>query len=193
MRVFLLEEPSMKAFLEVLVERFFPNWHHNNRVKFFNFEGKHDMQKRLSQFVRNFKKSYNNTKFIILMDQDNKICTEVKSKLSNLSSQGGEDSPLIRIVCQSLESWYLGDLQTVEELTKIKLARFQEQQRFRQPDTIPDPKQTLKTRIKRYMPIQFAKEFGRKFTPENNNSYSFQIFYKSLNSLFLQDLSAGVH
>jgi hypothetical protein len=193
MNVFLLEEPSIKVFLEVCIERFFPTLVHSAQVKFISFEGKHDMKKQLSRFIRNYKRAFHDTRFIILMDQDNKACTEVKATLSRLSKEGGDNNPLIRIVCQSLESWYLGDLSTVQELTHIKLSHLQEKKRFREPDATPDPKQTLKAYIKHYPPINFAKEFAGHFTPERNKSHSFQVLYASLNELFSQNTSGGAH
>lgn len=61
--------------------------------------------------------------FIVMRDQDSGDCYQIKDRLLNLSREAGRPNALVRIACKELESFYLGDLNAVEQgLGKVRIS-----------------------------------------------------------------------
>ncbi|MDJ0598239.1 MAG: DUF4276 family protein [Crocosphaera sp.] len=185
--VFLLEEPSMKALLEVLLPRIIPN-----EIRFICLvhEGKQDLEKSIPRKL----KAWNTpAKFIIIRDQDSGNCLKIKEQLYDLCEQSERSDTLIRIVCHELESWFLGDLSAVEKAFKLKigqLSRKQNNQKYRDPDQLNSAKQELKKLVNNYQQISGAKKIGQYLDIKNldkNKSYSFKVFIRGLKKI-LQEI-----
>jgi hypothetical protein len=88
-------------------------------------------------------------------------------------------------VCQSLESWYLGDLNAVAKaFAKPKLSTRANETKFRNPDNrIPYPEVELRKLIGRYKKIGDARRIAPYLSLESNTSKSFQIFVSGVCSL----------
>ncbi|MEA5534701.1 DUF4276 family protein [Crocosphaera sp. XPORK-15E] len=145
--VFLLEEASMKALLDILLPRIIPT---NISFICIPHEGKQDLEKSIP---RKLKAWNTKAKFIIIRDQDSGNCLEIKKQLSDLCQQSGRSDTLIRIVCHELESWFLGDLLAVEKAFNLqigKLSKKQSKQKYRDPDQLNSAKQELKTLVSNY-------------------------------------------
>ena len=137
--LFLLEEKSSKEFIENMLPRLFPDL----SFKCIPFEGKQDLEKNIPIKL----KGYNipNTQFIILRDQDSGDCKTIKSNLSQICQLAHRPDTLIRIACKELESWYFGDLYSVEKALSIEnLLQFSNKRKYREPDLIMNPKRELK-------------------------------------------------
>ncbi|MBU2738129.1 DUF4276 family protein [Acidithiobacillus concretivorus] len=171
--VFLLEEPSAKAMLESLLPRML-----NAGVTFrcIPFEGKQDLEKQLMRKIRAYQNDQ--ARFIVLRDQDSSPdCTLIKRNLLDLCQKSGKaDRCLVRIVCRELESFYLADLQAVEQALGINgLASHQGKKKFRTPDALGSPSKELRNMTKqRYEKIAGSRAIGQHLTIENDRSPSFR-------------------
>lgn len=145
--VFLLEEPSMKALLEVLLPRIIPSY---VNFKCIAHRGKQDLEKSIPRKL----KAWNTpAKFIIIRDQDSGDCLEIKQQLFDLCQQSGRSDVLIRIVCHELESWFLGDLAAVEKAFKLRTGKLNQKQnntKYKNPDRLNSAKQELKKLVSNY-------------------------------------------
>ena len=74
--VFLLEEPSAQDALEGFLPYLLPD---GITVKYLVFEGKQDLEKRMTRTLRAWRQP--NTRFIVLRDQDSGDCRVVKEGL----------------------------------------------------------------------------------------------------------------
>jgi hypothetical protein len=170
--VFLLEEASAKAMLEQLVPRLVGT---KISARYITFEGKQDLDKQLARRIRGYLNP--EARFIVLRDLDsNTDCKKLKSSLlTKVSSTGKLPRTLVRIACQELEAFYLGDLQAVETALNIKnLAGQQAKRRFRDPDAIVNPKQELKSLTNNeYTQISGSRLLGQHLDLDNTRSRSF--------------------
>lgn len=170
--VFLLEEASAKGMLESLLPRLLDQ---GIQFRCISFEGKQDLEKQLVRKIR----AYQNTqaRFIVMRDQDsNPDCTAIKSKLLRLCQEAGKaEKCLVRIACKELESFYLGDLQAVEQALKINgLAKQQQTKKFRTPDGLGNPSKELRTLTKqKYEKVAGSRAIGQYLSPDNQRSPSF--------------------
>ena len=170
--VFLLEEPSAKAMLESLLPRLLDQ---DIQFRCIPFEGKQDLEKQLVRKIR----AYQNTqaRFIVMRDQDsNPDCNAIKSRLLSLCQEAGKaEKCLVRIACKELESFYLGDLQAVEQALKLKgLAKQQQIKKFRTPDELGSPSKELRALTKqKYEKVAGSRAIGQYLCLDNQRSTSF--------------------
>jgi hypothetical protein len=104
--------------------------------------------------------------------------------LQQLCNQSGKAAQtIIRIPCHELENWYLGDLVAVELALGIaNLAKKQGTEKFRTPDRLANAAEELVKLTKRkYLKVSGSRDIGKHLSPENNYSYSFQVFMQGLN------------
>ena len=108
--VFLLEEPSAKHVLDILLPKLL-----SPEVSFFTIShrGKGDLRQSLPRKLRNWQTP--ETHFFVLHDQDTSDCEALKKELLDICRQAGRADTIVRIVCRELEAWYFGDLAAVEE------------------------------------------------------------------------------
>ena len=182
--ILLVEEPSMKKLIDVLLPRVLAP-----KINFLCIphEGKQDLEKSIPRKLKAFDQ---NTKFIIIRDQDSGDCIEVKEKLISLCKQAGRTDAIIRIVCHELESWFLGDLTAVEialGLKQNKLSKLQTKQKYRNPDQLNSAKQELKKIVPTYQPNSKAGKIGKNLDINKNKSHSFNIFIETIKNLDIGD------
>jgi excinuclease UvrABC helicase subunit UvrB len=134
--VFLLEEESARALLEILLPRFLDQSIH---PRFICFEGKQDLEKSLQKRLNAYINP--NARFIILRDQDSDDCKKLKqSLLQKCKLSHKENVSLVRIACHELETFYLADLTAVEQGLGITgLSRHQSKAKYRSPDYLVSP------------------------------------------------------
>ena len=101
--VFLLEERSMKELLDGLLPRLFPD------LVFLCIphDGKGDLEKSIPRKLRGWREP--GVRFVVVRDNDREDCIASKEHLGNLCSVRPRGDYLIRIACQELEAWYLGE------------------------------------------------------------------------------------
>ena len=107
--VFLLEEESMKVLLEGLLPRIFPQLN----FQCIHHEGKSDLEKSIPRKLRAWREP--GVRFVVLRDNDGTDCVFLKQRLLKICSDAGGKDTLVRIVCEELEAWYLGEPDALAE------------------------------------------------------------------------------
>lgn len=177
--VFLLEEESMKALLDVLLPQILPT---HIRFLCIPHQGKQDLEKSIPRKLRAWQAP--NTFFVIVRDKDRADCLEVKKHLVTLCEQAGRGDSLVRIACHELESWFLGDLAAVEKAFGIKnLADQQQKRKYKEPDKLANAPEELEKLVKGYRKISGAKAIAVYMDIHQNYSHSFNCFIKGVNGL----------
>lgn len=184
--VFFLEEPSAREMLKNFLPRILPEPDHIT-VRYVVFEGKQDLERQLGRKLRGWRVP--DTRFVVMRDKDQADCTEVKCRLVGICRDAGKPDALVRIPCYELESWYLGDLNAVEQGLQIPgLAQQQERAKYRRPDRIANPVQELRRLTKeRYQKIAGSRIIGLHLSPDANRSHSFTVFVSGLLRLVQSD------
>lgn len=170
MVVFLLEEASMKAVLDILLPRILPD---NVGYKTIAHSGKSDLQESIPRKLRAWRQP--DTKFVIVQDQDSGDCMKIKQALAELARPAGR-KVLIRIVCRELEAWYFGDLQAVSIAYHKDVTALQEKSKYRNPDAIGNPKEELRKIFPCHQQIDGARRIAVHMDIGKNRSESFRQF-----------------
>ena len=173
--IFLLEESSMKIFLDAYLSRLLPG------VDFLciKHEGKQDLEKSIPRKLRAFQKAL----FVIVRDNDGKDCIAIKARLQRLCDNGGQSDALIRIACQELEAWYLGSPKTLADVYHLsKLAGLGRQSKYRNPDRLGSPSSELVRLVPEFKKMEGARRMGEAMPLREsmNNSPSFRVFVEGL-------------
>lgn len=174
--VFLVEEMSMKIVLDALLPYIVPE-----SISFITIphEGKSDLQKSIPIKLRSWRQE--GVKFVIVHDKDSCDCKELKKHLMELCRQAGRPETLVRIVCSSLESWYLGDLKAVGDAYGIlNISRLMYKAKFREPDKLENAEQELRRIVETYQKISGAKSISYYMDIERNVSHSFKVFIEGI-------------
>ena len=132
--VFLVEERSMKEFLNTWVTRTYPE------VEFrcISHEGKRDLLKSIPRKLKAWRTP--GVRFVVIIDNDNRDCKELKAQLLELCRTSGRDDTIVRIACQELEAWYLGDPEALAiAFEDNELRNLSKKALFRIPDKIHKP------------------------------------------------------
>ena len=178
--VCLLEESSAKAFLEGVVARMLPT---SIEVKYITFEGKQDLEKQLAMKMRVWQTP--DSAFLIMRDQDAARCKDVKERLLSRCQESGKEKYLVRIACHELESFYFGDLTSVEAALKMDgLQQYAKRAMYRTPDNIINPSRELdKITRGRYQKVSGSKAIGKLISIGENSSHSFHALISGLYKL----------
>lgn len=175
MTVIFTEERSMSETLRKLFDQCFPHLIEGIDWQVIHFQGKADLEKNYPRKMQGW--SYLNPHFIILRDNDGSDCKTLKSRLQALGSSSGKPFT-IRIVCQELESWFLGDLSAVEAAYPTSRATSSARvAKFRDPDKLTNASDELAKLTKVYGKISKATAIAPHLKPDRNLSHSFQIFF----------------
>lgn len=166
--VLLLEEYSMRALLEKLLPRLFPE------LEFLcvSHEGKNDLQKSIPRKLRAFREP--GIQFCIVHDQDRADCKELKQRLMALCDEGGRSDAVVRIACRELEAWYFGDIEAVAAAyERPDLQTITRRAKYREPDAIDYPARELERLVEGFQKVSGARLMGKQLTRENH-SQSYQ-------------------
>jgi hypothetical protein len=176
---FFLEELSAEEMLKGLLPRLLPE---DCCFRYITFEGKQDLEKNLEKKLSRWMTP--DTVFIVIRDKDGGDGPTIKSRLSDICTSAGKDNVLIRIACHELESWYLGDLASVETALRIpQLSRHQNNNKFRNPDRLSNAAQELFTLTKKkYQKVAGSRAIGKVLSIEGNRSGSYNVFITGLQS-----------
>ena len=167
--VFLLEEYSMKALLDGLLPRLFPDL----RFQCVPHDGKGDLEKSIPRKLRAWREP--GVRFVVVRDNDRGDCVALKEYLRGLCADRPEEDCLIRIACQELEAWYLGEPDALADaFKKESLRRIGSRARFRKPDAVHYPARALSQLVPQYQKISGARALANHLTRQRNRSPSFQ-------------------
>ena len=173
--VFMLEEPSLKTLLEELLPRLFPE------LDFLcvAHEEKSDLEKSVPRKLRAW--AVPGDRFVVVRDNDGSDCLALKARLGNICLSAGRPDTLIRIVCQEVEAWYLGQPDAVAAAfgkpgipAKCRTAR------FRNPDTILKPSNDLYSFCPGFQKIGGARAMAPHLSYTQNCSQSFRAFVEGI-------------
>jgi hypothetical protein len=169
--VFMIEEYSMKVLLEGLLPRFFPG------LNFLcvSHEGKQDLEKSIPRKLRAWKEP--GVRFIVVRDNDGENCTQLKQRLAELCREGHRPDSIVRIACQELEAWYLGDVEALAEaFGDDGLRNLNTKERFRDPDAVVQPARALMDLIPEFQKVSGARRMAQTLRRDASTSRSFQVF-----------------
>jgi len=177
--VFLLEELSAKELLITLLPKIIPS----DKCSFLciSHDGKSHLRKSIPVKLRAWKEP--NVQFVILHDKDSSDCLVLKKELVSLTKDSNRVDTLVRIVCNELESWFLGDLNAVEKAFSVDLSKKKNKTIYKNPDAISNAKEELRRLIPEYQPVLGSKRISEYMDVKENKSKSFQIFVSGVYNL----------
>lgn len=173
--VFLLEETSMRVLLEGFLPRVFPS------LDFLcvAHEGKQDLEKSIPRKLKAWREP--GVRFVVVRDNDSGDCRRTKERLLALCRDGGRDDVLVRIACQELEAWYLGDSEALARaFGDERLRDISNRERFRNPDAVVSPAQALEELAPSFQKVSGARLMAEHLNEASNRSRSFQVFLEGL-------------
>ena len=176
--IFLLEEASMQTLLDGLLPRIFPG------LSFLcvPHSGKTDLDRSIRTILRGWHEP--DARFVVVRDNDNSDCVALKERLRQICREGRRDDAVIRIVCQELESWYLGDPDALAQaFGDDRLRHIKNRPSYRDPDARPKPSKDIERLVPRYRKIDGARRMAQCLSREGNCSHSFSVFLDAVSSL----------
>ena len=176
--IFLLEEPSMKEFIDSFLPRALPG------LDFLcvKHEGKQDLEKSIPRKLR----AWSGVHFVVVRDNDGADCHKLKSRLQELCCKSGHPETLIRLACQELESWYLGAIDALSAAySRPELSGLGRKAKYRNPDDFGSPSVELSRLIPEFSKIEGARRMGQQMptTESGNRSRSFQVFMQGVRKI----------
>lgn len=186
---FLVEEPSMEAFLQGLLPRVL-----DNRVTFMIYPSqcKHELLRRLPDRLRGYASWLpENWRIIVVVDRDDDDCLALKRQLEGIVGRAGLQSRrtagpeswqvVSRMAIEELEAWYFGDWEAVREAYPGVSAHVPHQAGYRDPDAIRGGTWEAFQRVLHragyfqtgLRKIEAARCLGRLLDPKRNRSRSF--------------------
>lgn len=186
--IFLLEEPSMKSFLDGYLPRLMPG------LDFLciKHEGKQDLEKSIPRKLRAFHRSV----FVVVRDNDSANCIVIKTRLQRLCEEGGRSDTMIRIACQELEAWYLGVLAVLADVyARPKLAGLGRKTKYRNPDRLGSPSSELVKLVPEFRKLEGARRMGAAMPllESANNSPSFRVFVEGVRRMTRTAAGSKIH
>ncbi len=168
----------MKELLDRMLPRIFPDL----KFRCIPHEGKTDLDRSIRPKLRGWRVP--GDCFIIVRDSDGEDCIALKQRLRGLCHQTGHDDALIRIVCQELEAWYLGQPDAMAmAYNNEKLRDIGNLPRFRDPDKRPKPSKDVGKFCKGFQKLDGAHRIADYLTGEGNRSRSFKVFLDGVERL----------
>lgn len=189
---FLVEEPSMEAFLQELLPRLLPE---GCTSAIRAFQGKPDLLRKLDSRLRGYRTWLpDDWRLVVMVDRDDDDCRRLKAHLEESAERSGVRSRsragasrwqvVNRIVVEELEAWYFGDWQAVRGAYPRVPSSIPNRARYRDPDAISGGTwEAFERLLKRHgyfkagMPkIEVARRIAAHTDPARNRSHSFGVF-----------------
>ena len=143
-----------------------------------SFSGKADLEKNCGQKIKSW--NYNNPTFIIMRDNDGADCIALKARLECKVQHLGKPYK-IRLVCQELESWFLGDLTAVQAAYPASNAlQNQSKATYRDPDSLTNASELLSQITGTKAKVGRAQSIAKHLSLAQNTSTSFNVFLQTL-------------
>lgn len=190
---FLVEEPSMKEFLEALLPRYLPE---DATFDVIAFSGKGDLKNKLPKRLNGLKRSLlPGHRLFVVVDRDSDDCHKLKNELENIAkgaglttrtSAGSKWQVVNRIVVEELEAWYFSDWEAVQAAYENAPRDPLRRQGFRNPDAIRGGTWEAFERVMRsefpggLRKREAARLIGRQIDPSRSKSHSFRVFYEAV-------------
>ena len=180
--IILAEEESMDAFLRAVLPIAYPDRSENIDWLLIHHRGKSDLEASIPRKIRAWREPQ--IRFLIARDNDGGDCKILKARLASLVPDPPAPPFLVRIVCQELESWLIGDPEAL-------VSAYPDARRhpsFRtwtnlNPDELSNASDLLRQMTGTRAKVTRAAAIGRHVVPERNRSRSFQVFLEGLKSM----------
>lgn len=188
----LVEEPSMEAFLRVLLPRLLPE---DRTFEVHPFQGKSDLLIRLEPRLRGYATWLPpDWRIIVVVDRDDEDCRVLKRRLEEIAHRSGLTTRsragagqwqlVNRLAIEELEAWYFGDWDGVRAEYPRVAATIPQRQGFRDPDAIAGGTWEAFERVMQthgYFKgglgkIEAARALGARIEPTRSRSTSFSAF-----------------
>ena len=187
----LVEERSMKAFLEVLLPRLLPA---NIDFTIQAFKGKQYLLKNLLPRLRGYKRWLpSDWRLVVMIDQNGDDCRDLKAQLEEAAYKsglitrtqaGGSLWQVVNlIVIEELEAWYFGDWEAVCTAYPRVSPNIPKKKGYRDPDGIQGTWESFEQILQGYgyfkprlRKIEAAQAVAAHFDPDRNSSRSFAVF-----------------
>lgn len=188
---FLVEEPSMEAFLAAWLPRFLPE---DCGFKIYPFQDKGVLLRKIGDRLRGYAAwlpaGY---RIVVIVDRDGDDCRDLKSTLEDICRSAGLRSKraggvdwqvATRIAIEELEAWYFGDWQAVRQAYPRVSPNIPSQARYQNPDAIAGGTWEAFERVLQkhgyfkqgLAKVQAATAIGQHIDPDRNRSRSFAVF-----------------
>ena len=175
----------MRALLDGLLPRLFPGL----LFQCVPHEGKADLERSVPRKLRGWREP--GVRFAVVRDNDGGDCHALKDNLRGLCQAGHRDDTLIRIACQELEAWYLGEPDALAEaFGREALRNIGERARFRDPDSVVRPSDAVEQLVPEFQKVSGARRMAQHLTRERNRSTSFQVLMAGIETV-AADLAHG--
>ena len=176
----------MGYLLDVLLPRLFPGL----PFQCVPHEGKQDLEKSVRRKLRAWREP--GVLFCVIRDNDSGDCRRLKARLLQLCKSSGREDTLVRIACQELEAWYLGEPDALADaFGKERLRRIGRKAPYRDPDAVVNPSAEIRKFIPEFQKVSGARRMGGHLTRERNRSSSFHAFLRSIDNLLRQGAPSG--
>ncbi len=192
----LVEEPSMEAFLGVLLPRLLPR---DRTFGLHPFQGKGDLQNKLEVRLRGYAEWLpEDWRIVVIVVLDNEDCLELKARLEAIAQRAGlrtrtsSGTPqwqlVNRIAIEELEAWYFGDWQAVRAAYPRVASTVPYRQGLRDSDAIAGGTWETFERVMRKhgcfkggLPkIEAARAIAAHIDPARSRSRSFRILHAAI-------------
>lgn len=183
--IFLLEEQSMRVLLDEWLPRLFPGWVEGQHFQCVPHEGKSDLDRSIQRKLAAWR--IPDDRFVILRDNDGADCVELKARLLRLCKQGKRPETKVRLVCQELEGWYLGDLAALAvAFDAPKVDTPAHRKRFIRPDDWRKPSVEVKRLIPAFQKMSGARAMAGHLKVIDNRSHSLCVFVAGVRGLAVE-------
>ena len=191
---FLVEEPSIEAFLRALLPRLLGEIHFEIRV----FQCKDDLLTKLPQRLRGYTWFPPDYRIVVIVDRDDDDCHTLKQTLeqhaasADLSTrshpQGNHFTVINRIAIEELEAWYFGDWEAVHAAYPRVSVTIPQKNSYRNPDNIVGGTWEAFERVLQRAgyfkgglgKIEASRTVAPYIDPTRNTSHSFQVFHRAI-------------
>lgn len=171
----------MDATLRNLLPKLFPELREYEHWLIIHHQGKSDLERSYPRKMKEWREP--GVRFIILRDNDGSDCLALKQRLVGLIPANSPQY-LVRIVCQELESWFLGDLKAVAAAYPAA-ARHQQFKSLSKndPDKLTNASELMRHLTDTQAKVSRADKITRHMQPASNRSTSFHAFVNGLGRL----------
>ena len=177
--VIFTEERSMKEALQPLLAKLGLE---KGSFRIISFDGVGNMKTSLPGQLRALF-GQNDTRVLILRDNDNGLCNQHKQEIADeIRKANLIGRAKVRIVCQMLEGWFLGDTSALKRSGHMKRPIPKRLQTC-DPDSIRNPKSELKRLRDGYNEITGAKAIAPYLDLASNRSASFRHTMQAIRDL----------
>lgn len=180
--IFLLEEPSMRVLLDDWLPRIFPGWVDGQHFQCVPHEGKSDLDRSIPIKLANWR--IPGDRFVVVRDNDGADCIKLKAKLKALCVKAGRPETLVRLVCQELEGWYIGDLAALAAaFAAEKVDTPAHRKRFADADSWLKPSLEVKRLVPAFQKNSGARAMAQHLSVHGNRSHSARAFIEGVRRL----------